>query len=276
MVSRLQRFRNNHRYQRFLHAFKWRFLPDWVVTPVILLLMVWLGLAVYAQTRLPMLEHSDLCRSAAGTVSDISVTTLDFRTRELCSASFGLVRQDERYVVLLDVVEPWFDGDLAATPEGLPAGAFPWGLGYLAAPLRRVVDANYLQPLIEIRQTENGRSFLGSNVHIYPLQTRPVADSRTMYRAEFVAPRTGELFLFANDAMLPSRSGWLGRDYRYFYEASGTGPEEERGNRGSACVRVERANLAAPGTPTVHAAGPICARATLRDEGGASSRALTR
>lgn len=86
-----------------------------------------------------------------------------------------------------------------------------------------------------------------------------------LYRAEFEAARTGELFLFVNDAMIPSRRKWFGVDYRYFYEAAGTGTA--RGNRGTACVRIERANL---GTVQAHAPvaeGSVCAAAARRERG---------
>jgi hypothetical protein len=55
-------------------------------------------------------------------------------------------------------------------------------------------------------------------------------------------------------------------NYRYFYEASGGGPLNERGNRGTACVTVESAD--APKRPMVQApAGSICEKAALRNSG---------
>ena len=260
-VSWLQRFRNSDRYQRLLHVFKWRFLPDWIVTPLIAFLLAWLGVAVYTQTRLPFAESNWMCRSSSGTIPDVSVASMDFFTRDLCSASVGHVREGERYIVLFDVVDPWYDASLAATPEGIPAGDFPFGTGYLAAPLRRVVNANYLQPVIEIRETEDSRNLLHSHVHIYPLQIQPVADAKALYRSEFEAPTTGELFLFVNDAMIPITTRWF--DYRYFYEASGSGSEPERGNRGTACVTVQRANVPTAATSTPPA-GSVCARVASR------------
>jgi hypothetical protein len=257
-VSSLQRFRNSDLYQRALHAFKWRFLPDWVVTPIAAVLVLWLGVAVYTQTRLPFAESDWLCASSSGDIPDVTVSSLNLATKDLCSASIGRVREAERYVVFFDVVDQWYDASLPATPEGIPAGNFPLGTGYLAAPLRRVVSANYLQPVIEIRETEDSRSLLHHHVHIYPLQMRPVGESKTLYRAEFRAPTTGELLLFVNDAMIPVTTRWF--DYRYFYEVSGSGPQHERGNRGKACVTVQRADLLVDAT-TVSSNGSACARA---------------
>ena len=263
-ASWLQTFRNSPRYQRFSQLFKWYFLPDWIVAPVLLLLAGWLGLAVYAQTALPFLENgTSLCRpSPVGTVVEITLAARDFRTRDLCSESFGAVVENQRYVVTFDVVDPWYDGTLATNPEGLGLGDFPLGLGYVAAPFRRVIDARFLQPVLEVRPTD-GRRRLGENIQIYPLLVRPVGDSVTLYRAEFSVPRRGELFLFANDAMIPLKAGGK-YDYRYFYEASGSGGEDQRGNHGSACVTVERVSgvQTAAGKPP---AGSICERAAARN-----------
>ena len=53
-------------------------------------------------------------------------------------------------------------------------------------------------------------------------------------------------------------------NYRYFYEASGFGPAETRGNRGTACVTVERVSaVARPVSPPP--AGSICGQAAARN-----------
>jgi uncharacterized protein (DUF2235 family) len=260
-ASWVERFRNSPRYQRFVQVFKWYVLPDGVVAPLIVALVFWRGLALYAQTALPFLENSrSLCQPSAGGVAEITSVGRDFSTRDVCSGSFGGVVETKRYIVTFDVVDPWFDSSIATTPEGVRVGDFPWGLGYLAAPFRRVIDARYLQPVLEVRRTDGGHS-IGGNVQIYPLAVRPVGDSEILYRAEFVAPRTGELFLFANDAMLPLAGTY---DHRYFYEASGSDKHQPGGNRGSACVTVERVDIANK-PMAAPAAGSICERAARRD-----------
>jgi hypothetical protein len=94
---------------------------------------------------------------------------------------------------------------------------------------------------------------------------RQVGDSETLYRADFVSPRSGQLFLFANDAMIPVTAGWAGAyDYRYFYQSSAFG------NGGSACVTVRRLNrLDAPLDAPV--GGSICARAVEREAARAAA-----
>lgn len=88
--------------------------------------MFWLGLAVYAQMRLPFLEHdTSVCQPAKG-VGEITTERRDFRTRDICSSSFGLVTATERYIVTFDVVEAWSESTVATSPKGLGVGDFPW------------------------------------------------------------------------------------------------------------------------------------------------------
>ena len=65
--------------------------------------------------------------------------------------------------------------------------------------------------------------------------------------------------------MVPLTAAWWGTyDYRHFYEASGIGGPHERGNRGSACVRVARGNLV-DGPLSAPPAGSFCEQAVRRD-----------
>ena len=263
--SRIQAFRNSRGYQRFIQFFKWYFLPNWVVAPLLVLLGLWIAAAVFVQTRLPFLENDTfLCQPSPGTVADITTVRGDFLTRDICSKSFGRVVEDQRYVFTFDVVDPWSDSIFPTSPEGIAMGDRWWT--YLGAPFRRVLAARYLQPVVEVRPIGEKRNW--HKVQIFPLPLRAVGDSVTLYRAEFVFPRSGELFLFANDAMIPLKSSvWGTRNYRYFYETSGAADKNgvvQPGNLGSACVTVERVSITEPpiGAPP---AGSICGRAAERN-----------
>ena len=85
-----------------------------------------------------------------------------------------------------------------------------------------------------------------------------------MYRAEFEAERDGELLLFANDAVLPFSP-------RYFYERTGRPAPGQRGNTGTACVTIQRADLASQPPGAAHS--PICAEAARRAAGALAARA---
>jgi uncharacterized protein (DUF2235 family) len=262
-VSRLQEFRTSHGYQRFLRTFKWYFLPDWVITPLTVVVGAWVLFATYVQASLPFLENSDaLCQPSPVVGAELTRVSRDFSPREICTESLGWVKQGHRYVVTFDVLDPWYDATLPTSPEGLPAGEFPWGTGYIAGPLKRVVDAHYLQPLIEIRpMDEDGEP---GNVRIFPLAVRQVGDEDSLFRADFKARKDGELFLFVNDAMLPFTSAlWGAYDFRYFYESSGGDKQAgTHGNRGSACLTIESADVRHPEiAPTP---GSVCSKAAER------------
>ena len=226
--------------------------------------LAWLLFAAYVQVRLPFLEDGALCTPSATAPDPITNVSRDFFPRDVCSASFGTVTAGQRYIVTFDVLDAWHDASLPTSPRGLPAAEFPGGLGYLAFPLKRVINAHYVQPLIEIRPTDGENEWL-SNLQIYPLAVEPVGDTGTLFRAEFKAARDGELFLFVNDAMLPFEGApWGAFDYKYFYQASGSGTV--RGNRGSACVTVESAD--AQGTAFAQtASGAVCTQLAARNVG---------
>jgi uncharacterized protein (DUF2235 family) len=257
-ASWLQRLRNGRTYQRRIQVMKWTLLPNFVVAPLMVLFLLWLAAGIYTQARLPGLEKGKrLCPPVGGPVPDLEINRLDFSTRATCHNVGARIVKGERYVVTFEVVEPWRDGSQKASPMGLAAADLPWGLGYFGVPFRRVVNASYLQPTIQIRP-EKRRLQLFNDVHIYPLEVSQQGDSGTTYRAEFVADETGELSIFANDAVLPFRSDIMGKyNVRYFYEHSGS-KEGERGNAGTACVTVERSDLV--GTPA-EPVTPVCIEA---------------
>jgi uncharacterized protein (DUF2235 family) len=268
-ASQVEAFRNSPRYQRFLRMFKWYVLPDWVIAPLTVVVLFWALFAAYVQATLPFLENGTaLCKPSPAVGASLIAVSRDFFPRDVCSNSFGWVEKGQRYVVTFDVMEPWSDANLPTSPEGLSAGEFPWALGYIAGPLKRVIDAHYLQPLIQIRPTD-GQGQVGGNIQIYALEVRQVGDEDTLFRADFKAQRDGELFLFVNDAMLPfTGSRWGDYDYRYFYRFSGTGDRSKRGNRGSACVTIESAGVRR--STNAPAPGPVCEKTAQRRTGKSS------
>jgi hypothetical protein len=240
--SVFQRLRTNGVYQRAVQIMKWHVLPNVVFMPLIVLFGGWIALAIVTQVRLPGLERSGgLCGARLHISKEIEEPRfLDFHADRPCNPAGASVREGVRYYVNFEVIAPWSDGGVAATPVGLPPRAFPFATGYLGVPLRRVIDARYLQPLIAVR------SSAGNRLHIYPLELVGTATSASQnsdmpggvpvtFTGEFVAPATGDLFLFANDAMLPFGNGRLfGYDSTYFYDGRGVG------NRGTACVTITR------------------------------------
>lgn len=244
--------RTSKAYRRPMRFLKWALLPA-LSAFLIVLILVWLLLAIFTQLRLPDLEQGDaLCRSS-GAGAPLEVERFDFSPAQPCRSVGATVERKRNYIVDIEVTEPWTDGGRQATPAGLTAGELGPG-GYLGVPFRRVITANYLQPILEIRRGP-GRLQWGNRVHIQPLELRQQGDSPTVWRGEFEAPRSGELAIFPNEAVLPFKSpetwnvGYFYRDRRY-------------GNGGRACVTIRRADLVGALAPP--AAGTACKAADAR------------
>ena len=82
----------------------------------------------------------------------------------------------------LRVDKQWFDGSHPTDPKGLRARDL--GLaGILGGPFRRVIEANFLQPVVEIRQPPG--SWRLDKVHITPLA--PEEKQPRLFVGEFKA-----------------------------------------------------------------------------------------
>jgi hypothetical protein len=209
-ASRLTQFRTSGVYQRTVQTFKWRLLPDAVLLPVILLIGLWLGAAGATQAYLPWLEGGTaLCASAGPTLPPLTSTPYmaAFTTSTTCHPVGHRVERGKRYRVEMRVApgDPWFDGTHPTDPKGLRARDLGVA-GIIGGPFRRVIEANFLQPVIEIRQPPHWWPF--DHAYIAPLALEE--RERHLFVGEFEAAAGGELFLFANDAVSPF-------DPAYFY-----------------------------------------------------------
>jgi hypothetical protein len=219
---------------------------------------VWLAVAAYAQGALQIAEQSpSLCQPAAESSGAFVVSQRDFSTRDLCTDSFGRIDAGVRYAVTFDVVDPWFDSGVAASPSGIDRSDYPFLLGYVTTPFLRALDARILQPVMKVTSTNHVLGVGVRSVYLAPLAVQRAGDG-SRYQGEFVSPASGELYLFANDAMLPV----FGRNADYFYRRSGG--TRTAGNRGTACVTVTRIDHARRAS-VIPPPGPICNQAQGRD-----------
>jgi hypothetical protein len=197
--SGLARFRNAATYQRWMQVFKWRVLPDFVFLPVIVFVAVWLGAGGVTQAYLPWLESGTaLCMSPGGNIQRLVEYDSTFLPGNTCHVVYKRVELGKRYRVELqvDANDPWFDGSHPTDPKGLRARDL--GLaGVLGGPFRRVIEANFLQPIIEIRKPPG--SWRLDHAHITPLALEE--KEPRLFVGEFKAGASGELFVFANDAV---------------------------------------------------------------------------
>jgi uncharacterized protein (DUF2235 family) len=236
LTSWLRRWRDRAGYQRSWQVFKWHVMPN-LLGPVMLVLLLFGGLSIYTQARLSMLERGDdLCQpSDPANLRPLLRAVSEFRTNRLCNTTGASVEETVRYAITFSVTAPWSDGRMPPAAQATPAGADATMRNLAGIPLRRVMTARYLQPLIEIRPPPREQGIF-PNVYIFPLSLTEIRPGANIYRAEFTAVRSGELMLFANDAVMPFEVGRFGRDYFYTQSAGG-------GNFGSACVTIERLDL---------------------------------
>jgi uncharacterized protein (DUF2235 family) len=214
----VRRLRTDPSYQGILGFLKWQVLP-FVFGLMMLALLTWAVALAAAQLRLSVGEGRGLfCHRDPPSEAN-------FHTADPCNRIGVKVGRGHTYEIRFYVQEEWQDGSGKAgvtTPEGLEASRFPYKLGYIAAPFRRVINARYLQPLAAVsRPTDKFPA-----VHITALA--PVAAGNNEWVSEFTAPATGQLSLFANDAVPP----WP-FDAAHFYRGSNLSR-----NRGTACVAI--------------------------------------
>jgi uncharacterized protein (DUF2235 family) len=244
----VRRIRTSGTYQGALGFMKWQVLP-FVLGLTMLAVLAW-GVAVAAaQLRLSGGEGRGLFCGRGAPPPAL------FETRSPCNPTGVTVGRGLSYEIRFYVQEAWRDGSSGkgeASPEGLEARKLPHELGYVGAPFRRVIDARYLQPLAAVSQRKRKIAKVDlTTVHVTALA--PVRAGPNEWVSEFTAPATGELSLFANDAVPP----WP-FDADHFYRDS-----DRSLNRGSACVAIsmkrdeklvpivtcESACVRAPGAP---------------------------
>jgi uncharacterized protein (DUF2235 family) len=222
--SWVERLRTARLYRGAFRLLKWQILPA-VTAVALLVLLGWLLVGLSAQLLLPRLERGEALCPRRSATQPLQVATLDLPTDVPCRSSGFLVRSQARYVVELDVTERWEDGGVAATPLGLSAGDL--GLaGFVGVPLRRMIGANYLQPIMVIRRGP-GRLQWADRVHMEPLVLEQSVNRPSRWRGSFIAPRGGELMLFVNEAVLP-----FGLPVDHFYAG------RAHGNAGAARVTI--------------------------------------
>jgi hypothetical protein len=220
--------------QKLRSFFRWRIVP-FLILLLLLTIGSWILAGVATRARLAALERDALCPASGGASTPGPSSTFQFTTDMPCHSARFVVERGVRYVVDIDVTRPWTDGrgspaeskPIAADPRGLSASDLGWA-GFAGLPFRRAVTAGYLQPVAHIRSERLSGPILR------PLVMEQRGARPTLWRGEFVAEASGELSLFANEAVLPFRSpGYLYTDARY-------------GNLGSAQVTVTRADSIPP------------------------------
>jgi uncharacterized protein (DUF2235 family) len=133
-----------------------------------------------------------------------------FETGTLCSATGLAVEKNRSYQITLVVTDPWEDGHNFNEPDpakakGIETG--PKGFGFermtsamwLGLPIRRLVGSNWFATILRI-----GNRGFGEVVLTYERKESPRCQcpSTTSYTAKFKARKSGEVFVYVNDAVI--------------------------------------------------------------------------
>jgi uncharacterized protein (DUF2235 family) len=271
--SRLRNFRTSRYYQAALQFLKWRLLPS-LLGPAMILTLLYGAAVILTQARLTVQERgTDFCpgpqqpsavRPDANFQTDIPCNPVPVTHPPSPAgaepvytdpvARSSLIEEGRRYQITMDVAGPWCDGDTPADPTGLHPVSIRQRLPQLLGwPFRRIVTADAMVPLIEIRSEVEGTDRL-PEVRIDALTMEPVGPQRPLpscehrstpllgkpevrrYRAIYTAGRSGHAYLFANEAIFPDMlvpDAVLNARPDWFY----TSPR--RGNQGEAKVTIE-------------------------------------
>jgi uncharacterized protein (DUF2235 family) len=199
-----------------------------VVLPGLIVLAVLLGGLVAVSrsmvTYFAASEGAPFCVSTPGAapLREGRAQTRDgaggFDASSPCWASGMVVEQGRSYTIWIDEVEPFLD-------DGIPSGVggfrrdSVWNVRTLGLPIRRWWNAEWLQPIARIGASGGAEWPLLSLDRIeVPVLERDGARDRRLV-ARFVAPASGELYLYVNDAIywLPTRLPFRGGVGTGFY-----------------------------------------------------------
>lgn len=214
---RIRRIRESAPYQLIYFWLKWRLLPA-VCGILTLLAIVYAAVILATQVMYAVAEpHSSFCKPPKDRGADGTIAGVKFDTRESCTDLGVNLKGGKAYRLTLklpplaDTPSPWADGGLPADPRRGVTRAR--GYMVLAAPLKRVTSANWLQILSEVRATHPTDRVRRA---VQPIFGLPI-DIRKhqlefrgsgIYETTFCAPWDGRLYLMVNDAA-PLLSTWF-------------------------------------------------------------------
>ena len=122
---------------------------------------------------------------------------LPFDTRSLCSPTGLHVRAGHRYEIVFTVNEPWRDASIETTPIGYTSASQSFRARWylrMAVPLRRILFRRWYMAVARVGAMGVDEYFLD------PVRVRDPAINA--YRAFFTARRSGEVFVYVNDAAI--------------------------------------------------------------------------
>ncbi|WGR94400.1 hypothetical protein MTX20_09000 [Bradyrhizobium sp. ISRA435] len=212
MHDSIYKFRTSAIYQWILNVGKRHVVPFLLAVAI-----VWFGATLLSHFLFNAADSMGaFCQ---GTAADklVAVDTgvpqdaADFNTTAICAPTGLKVRTGFKYEIAITMTDPWEDGERTVTPVGYRTSTIErskrWR-GYATIFLRRILFRPWYR--LNARVGETG-------VDEYFLDPAPVPSTDPqVYKARFTADRSGEIFLFVNEAVLglPWLSNWFYRDHK--------------------------------------------------------------
>ena len=234
----VRRLRSSSIYQRSFQCLKWWALP--VVFGVTLLVAsIALGAALVTMTGLRagiwIAEFNNVwCPESNGPA---------FITKSKCVALSEPVSAKRLYRVRLTVGEEWVDRTIDTNAGGFGPARMSF-VGNLLAPLRRSMSGQWFQPMLKIVPRDGMFAMVA-------LDMRRADVMKPEYTAQFTAPKSGRVYFFVNDVLLP-------KPFAEYLDKNNIGYSN---NLGSATVAIEK--VKSPPTPqAAHEGRSLTAAAT--------------
>ena len=205
--SKLREIRESATYQRTYFGLKWRLLPA-ICGIATLVAIAYAAIAFATQVMYAFAEpRSTFCKPPRPGVAADSIANVRFDTRSSCTDLGVDLKKGQPYRLTLKTApgatSPWSDGGLPADPRHGVTQRHDYMI--LAAPLKRVTSANWMQVLTEVRAKQppdwahrGARPILALPIDIRKHELEFKGDGT--YETFFCAPWDGRLYLMVNDA----------------------------------------------------------------------------
>jgi uncharacterized protein (DUF2235 family) len=207
-------------YIAFFYLLKHWLLPA-LFALIIFLVLVFAGVSLVNRMSFALFDVAGhVCTSQAAQPATAATAPRPFETNALCAATGLAVEKGKSYRVTLVVTDPWEDGHKFKEPDpakakGIETG--PEGFGFekmtwkmwFGLPFRRLLASNWFAPILRIGSTGFGEVVLRFEPNEPPHCLCPAT---TSYTAKFKARKSGELFVYVNDAII-GIPGYFGHFY---------------------------------------------------------------
>ncbi len=189
----LFRLRTSRSYQTAFSLLKRVIMPSLAGVAALLLVLAGLNRSLVSVVA----SAGGFCEKAPDTYDP----ELRFDTRSPCWTNGAVLQEGKRYKITLTVTQPWVDKRTATGPLGSPMQGQPAAASALVL-LRRQINRFWFQPIARVGD-------LGDDEYpLYPDNWALPTGTETTVTAEITPKRTGALYLYVNDLILPFGTWW--------------------------------------------------------------------